>query len=408
MDLKDKTVINKKHVVQLGYQRVKEDGAEFCKPRWVGKLANGEFHEVSLEWVEENFTQEYINKMRGHLVTRAGNRLHHIPPGNCRKCYPKFHPNAPPIRYKQDRNEFCFVYALCNAVCYYFGNKKISNRLECFAKRMSQSLDCYEDIEKVIKQNMDGHIVDILCQPGGTEGVSIFDPLSEISNYVTLIVPQGKDGSCRHAVATVGRWAFESNQRYAQILSKDFLDWCVSTDEEDVEYTSTFYAMRIVPYPHTLQVGLDSISTTCSIHHSLSILFHHMGEVGLSELFKDIYDASSSNPIHGLFENKTGLFLTHPYLNGTEIRKEKVHNNTYSFKAKPIIQLIVARNAFACVMIGHWLYDVRHRFPIFVNENFFLNYKVILKRNIYLKRNSYIHNKFKQYLWEHPSVIYKT
>ena len=220
LNSKEETVFNNQQVVQLGYQRVKEDGTEFCKPRWVGKLANGEFHEVSLEWVEENFSPEYINKLRGALVNRAGNLLHHIPPGNCRKFYPKVHPNAPPIGYRQDSNEFCFVYALCNAVCYYLGNKKTSNRLECFAKRMSQSLDCYEDIEKVIKQNIDGHIVDILCHPGGTGGESIFDPLSEISNYITLIVPQGTDGSCRHAVATVGRWAFESNQHYAQFLSR--------------------------------------------------------------------------------------------------------------------------------------------------------------------------------------------
>ena len=52
------------------------------------------------------------------------------------------------------------------------------------------------------------------------------------SDFPTIAILEGNDGSCSHSITTIGKWIFDSNLEQAMELNQDNLDWCVSSKLE--------------------------------------------------------------------------------------------------------------------------------------------------------------------------------
>ena len=70
------------------------------------------------------------------------------------------------------------------------------------------------------------------------------DLMSNVSEYPTIAVLEGSDCSVSHAVGIVGNWLFDSNLTNAQPISKDILNWCVSSEESCQTFVGVYSAVR--------------------------------------------------------------------------------------------------------------------------------------------------------------------
>ena len=70
------------------------------------------------------------------------------------------------------------------------------------------------------------------------------DILEDKSRWPTMCQLLADDGTVNHCITTMGDFMFESNSDHPKEISKEFLDWCVSTDEEKCRYMGVVRAMR--------------------------------------------------------------------------------------------------------------------------------------------------------------------
>lgn len=108
--------------------------------------------------------------------------------------------------------------------------KKHVHKISSQGKKISQSVTSYEDTIKITEQQYPDSVVFLLRHP--RDKPVEYDPLSEASSYPTLMVLEGEDGGINHAIATVGKWVFDSNLDTAQPLTRDIC-WtgvCLVTD----------------------------------------------------------------------------------------------------------------------------------------------------------------------------------
>ena len=68
--------------------------------------------------------------------------------------------------------------------------------------------------------------------------------LEERSPWPTICQLLGDDGSINHCITTMGDFVFESNSDHVKDLSKETLNWCVSTDKEKCNFLGVVRAMR--------------------------------------------------------------------------------------------------------------------------------------------------------------------
>ena len=64
--------------------------------------------------------------------------------------------------------------------------------------------------------------------------------LENISPFPTVVVLLSTDGGIQHAIAIVGQFIFESNQKYAMKLCQESLDWCCGEGESFVRVYAAF------------------------------------------------------------------------------------------------------------------------------------------------------------------------
>ena len=174
-------------------------------------------------------------------------------------------------QYLQGDDSHCLILSLCFALHYYFREDNIPNALRDFAQEVVTSLQCFDKLEKIISDLITDHFIIHLCSPGDMEQ-NKFDPLIDQSQYPTLFVPVGEDGSCSHAVSMINNWVFESNSIHPITISNKFLDWCVRTDEEENKYVGVNYAIRLVPKPPMINNKFSS-DKRCVAHKALAAFF---------------------------------------------------------------------------------------------------------------------------------------
>ena len=137
--------------------------------------------------------------------------------------------------------------SLADAMAHHLNDTKITNLLIDRANALSKSHECLVDIQKLAKEHFPNYSQHILCHPENPN--KAFDPLADLSEFPTIVVPQGTDFSCEHCIGLVGDTVFESNHEEAKKLSKKLLDWCCSFHVNEAMHLQTHFAMRLIPSP---------------------------------------------------------------------------------------------------------------------------------------------------------------
>ena len=99
-----------------------------------------------------------------------------------------------------------------------------------------------------------------------------------------MLVLEGNDGSKSHAIATVQNLIFDSNCDCAMDLSKENLDWCVSSDHVDCQFVGVHWGLILFHSCPPINLGSDISPKVSTIQSSLSCLF---GLFGCSELARE-------------------------------------------------------------------------------------------------------------------------
>lgn len=60
-----------------------------------------------------------------------------------------------------------------------------------------------------------------------TGSIDLLNLSPELGMYPIIVVLQGHDGNCEHAISILGNWIFDSNLPEALPLTRNSLDWCV-------------------------------------------------------------------------------------------------------------------------------------------------------------------------------------
>ena len=204
---------------------------------------------VAAAWVAENFGPGYVDEcLRNHK--RSG--FVTLPPGRSRKRKHRegdssetlpAHETLPALAYQQGNKAWCLPYSFAS-VLKFLSFHRAANEIATLAKKMEgRSLDfCVEKVLKVMKK----------CLPwlnAQKFGRGELDPLNDMLEYPTLLVLEGDDGSTTHAVATACNLLFDSNLPNAQKITREWLDWCCSTDATRQEFACVFLAYRFVKDP---------------------------------------------------------------------------------------------------------------------------------------------------------------
>ena len=122
--------------------------------------------------------------------------------------------------------------------------------------------------------------------------------------YPMLLVLEGSNGECSHAVSKVSNWIFDSTLDEAIVLCRENLDWCVSSDIHRATFVKVHWGIVILPKlptPRTLLL-LKPINKN-SIHCALSTFFMLLDEVVVADEILKLAPKSENkeNVYNGLF-----------------------------------------------------------------------------------------------------------
>jgi hypothetical protein len=96
-------------------------------------------------------------------------------------------------------------------------------------------------------------------QPRKIKG-KVFDVLSDISPFPTVVSLESTDGGIQHAVTIVGKLIFDSNCTRALPLCKEALDHCCSSDDKVSRYVRVFHGYRFQEHEKSKQMKLVNIA----------------------------------------------------------------------------------------------------------------------------------------------------
>jgi hypothetical protein len=203
---------------------------------------------------------------------------------------------------------------------------------------------------------------------------------------------------------------FESNNKWAVEVSKEVLDWCVSTPEEKTEYDSVHWAMRCIPQPPKIHNDYRKRNFS-TMHRSLSVLFIWMDCKDLSDKFQESSPDILQKSVYtiGLLD-ENGVFTRDIELNKSEIIKTK---NLNSFVFSPIkwprmmvLEEKSNKKMMGVVIIGKWLIDVTKEAPLLVNNTFFEKYKICSCHTINFHPKTCVHSKYVAFLKRWSMMTY--
>jgi len=213
-----------------------KQGNKHKHPIWKVKTDSYE-DTVSELWTNDNFDKKIIDKIinlhKGkYVVIKAGN----VNQNDAFNDYNNEPAVAPKIIYKQNQEKYCLACSWANTVSCYLGHAKETKELADFSQKWLESLD-YQELIKATNQKLTNYCA--------IEIDTNYDPVHEIHEQPTLLVLKSSDGGVGHAVGTCGHWLFDSNLDCAKYISKELLDWCVSTNSEKCFFTGIYWGMRL-------------------------------------------------------------------------------------------------------------------------------------------------------------------
>jgi hypothetical protein len=124
---------------------------------------------------------------------------------------------------------------------YFIGDKRTGELIENHAKISLQKIDRMKYAIELTRNKTYKY------NPVRYNG-ELFDILNNTSEWPTLCVLLGDDYSQNHAITVVKDWILDSNSDFAMKLTKENLDWSVSTATESVGFVKVVKAIRFVQY----------------------------------------------------------------------------------------------------------------------------------------------------------------
>jgi len=231
---KDKDQVS--HLKCIAFDR---HGEELAKKEWYCKqVGNRTPRKVGFKWVKQNFPKKFIDELK-RKSERPGFIV--VPPGRPRAKKDSLEGKldiAPTVKYLQGDKKHCVHYSFAS-VLHFLNFKKVADIVKQDALRTSEFTKGITSIISIMKKQL-GWLEPVRFEKGE------LNPLENRSKYPTLMILMGDDGSVHHGVTTVGDWLFDSNRDFAEKISTEMLDWCVSNDEEKQKCIGVFVAYRFI------------------------------------------------------------------------------------------------------------------------------------------------------------------
>ena len=287
--------------------------------------------------------------------------------------------DAPEVKHLQGRNNFCLGCSFASGIHHWMGgNTKLSSTIFNCSKKLSLSVHSYDEIIQILEKNAPQH-----------QGISIVHPedmgeihnvLGERSEHPTLCVLKGDDGNCSHCVCTVGEWVFDSNFKKARRISKEILDWCVSSDDTVTEFVGVLWSIRLLPSTprHSLPDRLKDDLPRNTVHASLAELFTMMNQHTLAQWFLRLapVHCTRKNSFQGFF-GINGLFFQkdvplHRWVQLKKMKKCKFENS----ETMKLVTFVEGSGIVGAVLIGCWLFDLRGDRPRHVSSHFLSQHRI--------------------------------
>ena len=172
------------------------------------------------------------------------------------------------------------------------------------------------------------------------------------------MVLQGSDLGTGHAVATCGKWLFDSNLKKAQMISAEVFDWCVSSKHDKCKFVRIHWAMRLLPLPKPFTFkgnNTDSITP-------FSNFFDALGFTKISDVLHACYREEDWRKIF----TKIKFFSKH-----FQIRK--IHELlTYTMKYGDYLYILMevddkGKPFNQQLLYGHWMFMKNEDTPKYVD-----------------------------------------
>ena len=158
-------------------------------------------------------------------------------PDNSISDVPPCEENAPIVPFIQGNGAPTCMFSSLASGLHWFGDMRASDRVSQLINQSVEQLRRFHSANSVLRTTELGYSTRMY-----DEGE--LDILNDLSPFPTLCVLKGKDGATNHAVTVVGRWIFDSTLPYAVPLTKNVLDWCCSTETEEVQFVMVHKALR--------------------------------------------------------------------------------------------------------------------------------------------------------------------
>ena len=135
------------------------------------------------------------------------------------------------IKYQQHNKPFCFVYSFASAL-YHIGCAFVANKLANIANHFAglPMVDQLKGLCNYARQNIKG----IHCLPKKLNlknaTIESFLEHCEQDTVLTIVIPEGNDGSISHAFAVYDKLIFDSTQEYPLKCCKETVNWICGKD----------------------------------------------------------------------------------------------------------------------------------------------------------------------------------
>ena len=315
----------------------------------------------------------------------------------------------PQIHYQQGDLSYCLACSLASAL-YYLGLHLKSALIYQKRKALHECLDWKEKLKEVLAAHLPEYTMIKVA-----DHMFTFDPLDgsrRVGDHVCLMVLQGEDGGCQHAITCVNNMIFDSNRKHAMKLNQENLDWCCSTDDVKVTFEKVHWAVVLMRLPLLLP-SLVSRPKVSSVYNSLASLFDLMRNFTVSRVFLENESNCFAAPsAKALWKKLNTLFQTTQQLKELQLQKCSMMTDKVQFQFTPEknIKIVLFKpddEVMGSVLIGCWLLDCRHRQPVYVHSRSKEILSVFNARSVhFLKKEGDVKKQFEKLMEEFDCLSY--
>jgi hypothetical protein len=208
-----------------------------------GILADETRHRLDIEFVESNFSAQFLKLVRDEACNKK-NEFFHVPPGAPRTDdgHVLIDDTYPAVEYRQRNDATCLFCSFASAL-HFLGLHETAAIIAAFASEFSADTAKGWYNWDALLQIMHEHCCWLV--PMKIYG-SKFDIFEDCDMFPKLVSLEASDGGTQHAITIVGNLIFDANCSRALKLTEAALDHCCSTDSRAATYVRVHKGYRFV------------------------------------------------------------------------------------------------------------------------------------------------------------------